>query len=42
MDEADELIGHSALEFGRVVRLPRLLSVMDARPPFERRGAVGE
>jgi hypothetical protein len=25
-----------------LVRLPRLLSVMDARPPFERRGAVRE
>ena len=30
--------GHSALEFGRAGALAALLSVMDTRPPFERRG----
>jgi hypothetical protein len=41
-NESDELIGHSALEFGRAGALAHLLSVMEARPPDERRVAVRE
>ena len=41
-DASDELIGHSALEFGRAGALAAFTVVMDGRPPFERRGAVRE
>lgn len=42
MDESDELIGHSALEFGRAGALAALTVCDGWRRPFERRGAVRE